>query len=656
MNATQAKHAASVAAVRARRMAGLLPSELAPPEAPRVAYVPQTNDEWTRVQVAPFPVSWQRQLLGRWGRVAAKSTTTANLELLTLTKGLRDTAVPLDATDSDLCDVAEKMAMECMGRGELWQMQPAPLLRESMNKVVRGQGLLPPDERTQDGPAMARMTDAEWWRRKLRANHARTVEKAAIQLGYVRKDKQIYVSTQSCARHQERTRATAAMMDNTTLINELGQEYKLAELAALGPTNKKIKRAELMTRIAGFERIAKEVGHEGLFLTITCPSRMHRWRTVKGGAVIENPKYDQTTPREASQYLAKVSARIRAKLKRDGLGIYGFRIAEPQHDGTPHWHCLFFHEHRHQQAIRSVVYDHALRDSAGEKGAHSQRVDFKRIDWAKGSAAGYIIKYVCKNIDGYRMETDLFGNDAFEASQRVEAWARTHGIRQFAQIGGAPVGPWRELRRIKALPAGAPDHLVKAHNATNKLATFEGRECASVAWDHYTNAQGGVFCGRAARIKLSKAEQPGVLTRYGEQAAPKVIGVETTVTETYTPEHMAWMGGKATRPVVWIVESARHVWEVVRGVRPLTEPVPMGTSACNAPWTRVSNCTEPLPNGIPPNEHRPSGNPTGPHAGEAAGSENSLRQRRNDGQRASGPVHRAPAGSAGRHGRPHPLH
>ena len=55
-----------------------------------------------------------------------------------------------------------------------------------------------------------------------------------------------------------------------------------------------------------------------------------------------------------------------------------------------------------------------------------------------------------------------------------------------------------------AIPADAPQFLRDAHAAANKANTVEGREHASVAWDNYCEAQGGVFCGRDARIKLTK--------------------------------------------------------------------------------------------------------------------------------------------------------
>lgn len=593
-----------------------------------------TDQQWAASRVAQLPNRWRLRLLAGWERKRgqfdptdwrseAEANRNANLNLLHLTDTLGAVRLPLDATDANICDRAHVLATQC---GELAQVYyAAEMLRAAMNRKARANGIEPPPATISDQGALRRMVDPLWWRRGLRKCHAKAVEGAAIQLGYVNKTRDIYVSNESLTRRMQQNKRNAESLEATTARNELGQEFTLAELAAKGPANKAIRRAELMTRISGFERIARDMEHAGLFFTITCPSRMHKWRTVAGGRVMENPRYDGTTPREAQSYLATVWARIRASLKRQGIGIYGFRIAEPNHDGTPHWHLLIFHGHGAFTGLRDTVRRYALQDSPDERGADVHRVDFKPIDWKRGSAAGYIAKYVAKNIDGYRVEKDLYGTDALETSARVEAWAATWGIRQFQQVGGPPVGPWRELRRVKELPHGAPAHLEQAHRAVNKVAVIEGKENASVAWDHYCQAQGGVFCGRDYRIKITKQEVDGV-GRYGDPIAPKPIGLETTSMETYTPAHMAWMNppGRATRVVHWFVESVRHVWEIVGRMGRAIGGVSIGTGPkAMAPWTRVNNCTEGGSNGDRFNENEtgrpPGGMGQGPNVGQDAG-------------------------------------
>ena len=580
------------------------------------------SPEGAMARIDGLPARWQKRLMGRWHRLKGASEFTgtydANTFIRTTVELLEKVRIPLDATDTEICDRAMALALRCCQLATLYH--DARTLRSAMDRVAEGQGVEPPSRKIkkfkEDGPAIARMACPIWWRRKLRAHHARTLETAAIRMGYVSKREQIYCSNETLYRMQQRDKAAAAMLEKTMARNELGQEFSIQELKEKSVSNKAIRRAELMTRISGFEHVARAAGHAGLFLTITCPSRMHAKRTFKHGRVIvDNPKYDGTTPREAQQYLAsRVWAPMRAKLARKGIKLYGFRIAEPQHDGTPHWHLLVFCEPLAVAVVKEVLLDYGLRDSGDEAGARANRVDFKPIDWSKGTAAGYIAKYVAKNIDGYRLEHDLYGTPALEASARVEMWARTWRIRQFQQVGGPPVTIWRELRRIEELPKGAPAHLVKAHNAVNKVAVIEGKECASVAWHHYCEAQGGVFCGRLYSIRLDMQEQEG-LNRYGEEKAARTVGVYTSGIEEWTPPWMAHMpGALIPRRVEWFVESSRHVWEIVgrdgnerRGIVDFGSSGAGngrsvgcvnvvcgdgGMSALRAPWTCVNNCTE----------------------------------------------------------------
>ncbi|MDD0816426.1 replication endonuclease [Curvibacter sp. HBC28] len=537
-----------------------------------------------------LPKSWADDLIARWQYHQATDYRAANVELRTTTESLLLVRIPLDASDSTLCEAAAILAKRCFSRAELYLN--AADLRAAMARICLGHHITPPGDHHKDGPAIARMGCAQWWRRKLRKQHAQIVEASAIRIGRVNRSADLYVSEERfCARQQQNAR-NAETLESTLARNELGQEYTLAELAATSTVNKSNRRAELMTRISGFERIARHLDHAGEFITLTCPSRFHRWRTVNHGQkVIENPLYDPLeTPATAQRHLAQVWACIRASLKRQDIAVYGFRIAEPQHDGTPHWHLLLFCEADHVQALRDTIRRHALKDSPDERGAAQHRCDFKSIDWAKGSAAGYIAKYVAKNIDGHQVGNDFNGKPATETAQRVEAWASTWGIRQFQQIGGAPVGVWRELRRIPALPGGVPAHLKQAHEAVNKMAQIDGHESACVAWDRYCMAQGGPTCGRAAAITLAMV-QPEKLGRYGDEATPRPIGVETHSLETTPLETYPWVG--AQRTVHWLVESTRHTWEIVRspwkGAHGDVSIAEQATPA--APWTCVNNCT-----------------------------------------------------------------
>src|SRR5690606_14246866 len=130
-----------------------------------------------------------------------------------------------------------------------------------------------------------------------------------------------------------------ALLETLIAINEEGQAYTLADLKAHSVSDPANRRCELMARLYGFDVRAKACNHSGLFITLTCPSRMHTRYKKSGG---ENTKFDGTTPRQAQKYLCKLWSLIRAQLQHTGIHVYGFRVAEPQHDGTPHWHLLLY--------------------------------------------------------------------------------------------------------------------------------------------------------------------------------------------------------------------------------------------------------------------------------------------------------------------------
>ena len=288
------------------------------------------DTEWAAGLVAALPAKWERRLLSRWEKLRTprssglhaelKARFNANTFIRQATDALAKVRVPLDASDAGICEAGEKMALRCTELAAVYHSMQD--LHAAMQRLCVGQGVKSPKvKKEKDIPgAVARMTDPQWWRRKLRAHHGQTLEASALALGYVHKNAEIYCSNETLYRRRQQNARNAAMLEATIARNELGQEYKLAELAATGLANKAIRRAELMTRISGFERIAMDCGHRGVFLTSTCPSHMHQWRTLPGGRTEPNPRYDgHSTPGTSQKYQAKLWSQIRSKLDREGI-------------------------------------------------------------------------------------------------------------------------------------------------------------------------------------------------------------------------------------------------------------------------------------------------------------------------------------------------
>ena len=585
------------------------------------SYLSRYDKTRLRWVIDRFPVSWQSRLVDALGRLNDVNYYRWKERILQLTDAERAGLRP-DATDADICAaaeltandfarrlrhlraIAEHAASHALMRARygagwvgLWLSHQAKALMEARGML----DLWPAGPTVSRNGAVERMACARWWRRTLRKLHARTVEACAIGIGIVGRHAGLYVSDEGVKRRAGQAARNAAALQSVTAVNDLMQAQTLAELAAKSTANKAIRRVELLTRIAGFELIAKDLGHMGCMVTMTCPSRFHK-KTTREGRVYDNRNYDGSTPAEAQQYLSRAWARFRAAAARAGLDLYGFRIAEPQHDATPHWHCLLFFRQGLFDELSGLVRRYFLdADSPDEPGAQKHRVDFELIDWAKGSAVGYVIKYVSKNIDGHGVGLDLFGNDAITSSQRVEAWASTWRIRQFQQIGGAPVGVWRELRRIN--PDNISEHAPEALRVAVSAVNAKGEPGAqAIAWKRYTAAQGGIGCKRAGmRLRLLKGERStadaGRVGRYGEAVPARLLGVDADGVQLFR-NHIHVMNPHTPafeRKLFASVESERCAWVVTHGERAEAERAARAVfeRSGEAASTRihVNNCT-----------------------------------------------------------------
>ena len=431
----------------------------------------------------------------------------------------------------------------------------------------------------------ARVACKYWWRRALRKMVARKSERGHMVMGLVSApNSQPYASNQAVFRRLAQNRRNRDALESITMENEEGYRKTLAELSDLSVSNKEIRRGELMTRIRGCEEQSDECGHFGLFVTGTCPSRFHS--TLKNGK--RNRKYEGLTPNDAQAWLCDKWNLARAKLDRLGVKYYGFRVAEPHHDGCTHWHLLIWCEtQKAAQEFENVFTEYWLSDAGEEPGAIDYRTNFKVLD--KGGAASYIAKYIAKNIDdeGLDFHIDDYCDETIEAQkingesirpcQRVEAWASIWGIRQFQALGQPPVTVWRELRRVTektALDAGKGGIVHKAWAACQR----DGEQRAS--WAGYCKAQGGLMRGRKCNIKMRfvQREQAGL---YGTAMRDFPVGVALSFPGALT---------------VW---SERKLWTVVETVSAAPVPASAPVLECASDKrsasarTRVNNCTEP---------------------------------------------------------------
>ncbi|CNL32202.1 replication gene A [Yersinia frederiksenii] len=186
-----------------------------------------------------------------------------------------------------------------------------------------------------------------------------------------------------------------------------GERIDLIDKVMASISNPEIWRMELMSTIAGTEKYAATQKHVGIFLIITTPSKYHPTRVIGKSDVIKvqlNYKWDDDaySPKEGQRYLCKIWAKMRTVFKDHKLSVYGLRVVEPHHDGTPHWHMMLFCEHRQRRQVIDIMRNYTLQEDADERGAKENRFACQYLK--KGGAAGYIAKYIAKNIDGYALE------------------------------------------------------------------------------------------------------------------------------------------------------------------------------------------------------------------------------------------------------------
>ncbi|MCD2163830.1 replication endonuclease [Comamonas koreensis] len=602
--------------------------------------------------VKAAPAAWRASIRARFGRMVPPaglvlgSDALARWELQQLPEGYAawdrlqglatwqdeyGQAVRLNMGDREICAWADKMvadvgeldAMLCHAGAD--EAQRVDLVR----KIARLTGIRE-DKPIQGMGAINRAKCPKWWRRKLRRLVARVVEGGYIAHGQVHLNSGGYVSHSALMRRKHQNARNADILEQIGLRNEAGQVFKLSTLAALSTANPAIRGGELMTRIRGTEEYADEKAHVGLFFTMTLPSRFHRMTLVGGSKkAIPNDKWNGAGPREGQAWLCKQWSKARAALTRAGIRFYGLRVAEPHHDGTPHWHMLaWVDSEADARAMEGIIRKYWLSEDGKERGAQEHRVRLKRIEG--GGAAGYVAKYIAKNVGNHalsdhldvvngqeatmRMQGDGQGDQLpakdttssdYAGYKRVDAWASHWGVRQFQAFGLPSVTVWREMRRVT-------EDQVQAFQAQGDWATWtihyhcHRRHNLRADWCVFMKKMGG-HCLKRGQWYLRVARSvpmDGQTNSYGEPLkVGRIMGLE--------PQHGRMCGRVlVSRRMFWQPLASGDASIVVHAAAPdstnaapsLNGAKPWRTieeqRALPAAWTGFINCTGRLTNNL----------------------------------------------------------
>ncbi len=299
--------------------------------------------------------------------------------------------------------------------------------------------------------SLARVSSPEYWQPilwRIRCHWAGCRDTAQNR---VHKIVSPYVSVRALREFAHSQQRMKAFLENHELESSDGDGDRISLDAAYNSGNScpKNRRTELMTRLRHTGEFFTSEGFSGYFLTITLPSRYHA-NHVDGR---ENSRCTIIDPRAGQEELSRIWRNVHRKFARDDIFSAGFRMVEPNHDGTPHWHVLIWFRPEQAQSGLKILSDRYCAQDY-QTIAHNPSVRFKYlpIDPERGAAA-YCAAYVSKNIDGFGLGEDFEADlSAADGATRATAWARLYRIRQFQQFGCVGATAWRELRRVRKAP------------------------------------------------------------------------------------------------------------------------------------------------------------------------------------------------------------
>lgn len=233
---------------------------------------------------------------------------------------------------------------------------------------------------------------------------------------------------------KEKLNKQNTFLKNTYLHDKINNNYiPLIDLVMSAYHSPKRYYSEIQNRVNTLVKVSKDENLVPIFMTLTLPSEYHRCKTTKSGKLIVNSKYNGTTPKEASQELTKLFAKIRHDRSLKDLTkderIY-FRANEPHKDGTPHTHILMFIPKDRVEKVKNAykrLYD---------KRANDIQIINDNID----NSVAYLMKYINKLLPLSKKEK------LSEKEEYLNAWYSHNKIHRFNSSRSlAPLSLYRLL-------------------------------------------------------------------------------------------------------------------------------------------------------------------------------------------------------------------
>lgn len=449
-----------------------------------------------------------------------------------------------------------------------------------------------------------------------------------------------YSSKQAQAEYIESQKSGRRFLKSLELENDKGVVIDMLDAVDAGMANPENRRNELMLRLRETEELAKEMNYVPIFYTLTCPSKYHpnsdnwdgstpkeaqsylvkTWSRGRSklsrlginyfGMRVAEPHADGCPHWHMLLFMPKnkvqtVNAILRkyfiSEDREELLNRYGdlslrpktrliternkfntgvvYRIQEfSKPCRTNNHRKLLFKTYKNKRQKWGLKKSQGIKAKEPEKfyRTFAPRFTAITIDPNKGSATGYIAKYISKNIDGFKVldHEDAETGDNITVNP-VLAWASTWGIRQFQFQGSPSVTVYRELRRVR--------EPVEEENLERVRVAAD-----TAQWKNFVKLMGGMCIGRNANFKTAYEQTP-YGNGYGE-VVKRVKGIFSNADEIAQAQRML----KGEFSVESYASLITRDAEWARQAKGTAEHKRLGGENVNEvdlSWTSGNNCT-----------------------------------------------------------------